>query len=83
MPEKDKITTQYSGRVKKEKVLPGSKNEHEAFVLETAEGSYRLKRIGGNPYYDDMFENYLNKEVLIEGIKKISYLQVHKIEEKS
>lgn len=83
MPGKDKITEQYTGKIKKEKVLPGSKNEHEAFVLETADGNYRLKRIGGNPYYDDLFENYLNKEVSIEGIKKISYLQVHKIQEKS
>lgn len=83
MPEKDKITERYTGKLKREKVLPGSKNEHDAFILETNEGNFRLKRIGGNPYYDDFFETYLNKEVTIDGIKKISYLQVHKIEEKS
>lgn len=72
----------FTGKVIKQVVLPGSKNEHMAHVLKAGDGVHRLKRIGSNPYYDDYFDQFIGKEVEIEGTKKISYLQVHSIKEK-
>jgi hypothetical protein len=61
---------QFKGTVVKVKVMEGSKSERTTHVLKNS-----------NPFYDDYFEKFEGKEVVMEGVKKVSYLQVKNIEE--
>jgi len=45
----------------------GSKSEHNAVYLDTGENKYRLKRIGGNPFYDETLHNLIGKTIEAEG----------------
>jgi hypothetical protein len=47
----------------------GSKSEHEGIFLETAAGeSFKLKRMGGNPFNDPELTKLLGKEVTACGV---------------
>jgi hypothetical protein len=69
----------FTGVVAKEKVMRGSKSERVTLVLKTASWELPLRRRGGDPFYDSYFEDFIGKKVKVEGVKKISYLQVHDI----
>lgn len=45
----------------------GSKSEHNAVYLDTGTEKYRLKRIGGNPFYDETLHNLVGKIIEAEG----------------
>ncbi|MCC7058462.1 MAG: hypothetical protein IT272_13700 [Chitinophagales bacterium] len=45
----------------------GSKSEHNAVYLDTGENKYRLKRRGGNPFYDESLHNLIGKTIEAEG----------------
>lgn len=45
----------------------GSKSEHNAIYLDTGEKKYRLKRRGGNPFYDETLHNLVGKTISAEG----------------
>ena len=45
----------------------GSKSEHKALYLDTGKNKYRLKRIGGNPFYDETLHNLKGKTISAEG----------------
>ena len=44
-----------------------SKSEHNAVYLDTGENKYRLKRLGGNPFFDEMLHNLIGKTIEAEG----------------
>ncbi len=69
----------FTGIVEKEPVMKGSKSEHNAHVLKTDNNTFKLRTPGGNPFHETVFDDYLGKKVTVEGIRKISYLQVHDI----
>jgi hypothetical protein len=50
---------QFKGTVVKVKVMEGSKSERTTHVLKNS-----------NPFYDDYFEKFEGKEVVMEGLKK-------------
>jgi len=71
----------FKGTVKKVAVMEGSKSERTTHVLKTTKGEFPLRLKTSNPFYDPYFEQFEDKEVRVEGVKKTSYLQVQKIEE--
>ena len=54
------------GQVRKKILYPGTKSEHEGLALVTAEGEFKLRRQGGNPFRDETLEQLEGKE--IEGV---------------
>ncbi|MES2776257.1 MAG: hypothetical protein V4722_18930 [Bacteroidota bacterium] len=71
----------FKGMVTKVKVMEGSKSERTTHVLKTTKGDFPLRLKSSNPFYDNYFEKFEGKEVDVEGVKKVSYLQVKNIEE--
>jgi len=45
----------------------GSKSEHTAVYLDTGAKKYRLKRRGGNPFFDQTLRDLIGKTILAEG----------------
>jgi hypothetical protein len=64
---KKNTTTVITGKIVKKGFARGSKSEHEAVYLETKDGSYKLKRMGGNPFRDDTLEQLVGKHVTVVG----------------
>jgi len=61
----------------KKKDLGGtSKSAHVGFVLQTKSGDIKIRREGGNPFYDDFFEKYENQNITVEGYDMEQYFLV-------
>jgi hypothetical protein len=58
---------QLSGEVVKKAFGTGSKSEREAVMLETVEGSFVLRRQGGNPFHDAELEKLVGKRIEATG----------------
>jgi hypothetical protein len=69
----DNKKTCLTGIVAKAKMGGASKSAHTGFVLQTKNGAVKLRREGGNPFYDDFFEQYENKEINAEGFDMEQY----------
>lgn len=59
--------TEISGKVTKKMFAAGSKSEHMAVCIETAEGSFVLKRMGGNPFNDPVLNAMVGKVITAVG----------------
>lgn len=44
---------EWRGTVKRKLLRRGTKSQHEALMLVTDQGEYKLRRIGGNPFWDE------------------------------
>jgi hypothetical protein len=68
-------------------VVPGhdgsSAITHLGFVLQTEKGPIKLRREGGNPFYDDFFEMYENQEISVEGYDMGQYFLVTAIDKRT
>jgi hypothetical protein len=51
------------GKVVKQPVAVGSKSDHVAVLLETADGTFKLRRRGGNPFVDPVLEKLVGSEI--------------------
>jgi len=71
-PQKTKLT----GKVEKKEMGGTSKSAHAGFVLQTKDGDIKLRREGGNPFYDDFFEKYKSKKITVEGYDMEQYFLV-------
>jgi hypothetical protein len=56
------------GRVTKRLLYSGTKSEHEGLVLLTPEGEFKIRRQGGNPFWDETIASLEGKEIEGEGI---------------
>lgn len=56
------------GHVRKRLLYTGTKSEHEGLVLLTPEGEFKLRRQGGNPFWDEKIASLEGKEIEGEGI---------------
>jgi len=74
-PKKATLT----GRVEKKELGGTSKSAHTSFVLHTKNGDIKLRREGGNPFYDDFFETYEGKNISVEGFDMGQYFLVSDI----
>ena len=45
----------------------GSKSEHPAILLETPEGTFRLRRPDGNPFRDPVLDELVGRDIAAEG----------------
>lgn len=68
--------TTLTGKVEKKDVGGTSKSAHTGFVLQTKDGDIKLRREGGNPFYDDFFEKYESKNITVEGYDMEQYFLV-------
>jgi hypothetical protein len=55
------------GKVIKKTFGKGSKSEHEAVYIDTGEQVYKLKRAGGNPFFDQALEDLVGKQITATG----------------
>lgn len=65
---KKKATIQLTGKVTSGDFSKGSKSEHIAMYLETAKGSFVLRRVGGNPFSDLTLKKLTGKTITATGI---------------
>jgi hypothetical protein len=56
------------GNVTKRLLYAGTKSEHEGLVLTTPDGDFKLRRQGGNPFWDETLAQLEGKEIEGEGI---------------
>ena len=55
------------GRVSQKRINIGSKSEHEAVVLVSQEGEFKLRRQGGHPFTDPDVLVLVGKRIRAEG----------------
>jgi hypothetical protein len=58
---------QFVGKVIKKPFAVGSKSEREAVQLDTGQGSFVLRRVGGNPLSDPELDKLVGKTIRCEG----------------
>ncbi len=56
------------GTVTRRPYAMGSKSEHEAVMLVTDDGEFRLRRKGGNPFSDPSLDRLVGKHIEAEGV---------------
>ncbi len=69
-----------SGKVVLKKFGAGSKSEHDAIWLECPQGSFVLRRQGGNPFYDPELHKLIGRQVTATGVISQSLFLVSEIE---
>lgn len=57
-----------SGQVVKHLTAKGSKSERQATFLETEDGTYVLRRRGGNPFFDPVIEELVGRTIHCKGV---------------
>jgi hypothetical protein len=60
---------EFVGKVDKKLFGAGSKSEHDAIMLETTEGAFVLRRVGGNPFSDPQVDQLLGKTIRCQAEK--------------
>jgi len=61
-------TVELQGQVIQHLTAKGSKSERKAVFLETSEGSFVLRRRGGNPFGDQVLQELVGKTLHVKGI---------------
>jgi hypothetical protein len=59
---------EYAGQVVKKRFAVGSKSEHDAVMLVTDSGEYKLRRQGGNPFQDPELDKLVGHFIRCEGV---------------
>ena len=59
---------EFEGRVIQHLTAVGSKSERKGVFLETPEGSFVLRRRGGNPFVDPVLQELVGKTLHVKGI---------------
>jgi|GEM_PF-640754 len=57
-----------NGTVFLKKTSQGSKSEHTAVFLKTDKGDFALRKLGGNPFYDDSLHQLAGKDITAKGV---------------
>ena len=66
------------GVVQKKRLWSGTKSEHDGFVLITEDGEYKLRRQGGNPFYDAALEPLVGLRIRCDGlIREQQIIMIH------
>lgn len=79
--DKENSETELTGKVILKTFGEGSKSEHEAVYLETANGSYVLRRHGGNPFNDPFLFKLEGKKITARGVLNKYVLLAKEIKE--
>ena len=67
-------TQEYTGKVIKEIVSPGSKSERLAVQLDTGDQKLLLRRKGGHPFHDEVMDALVGQRIKCQGVRKGSHL---------
>ena len=67
-PKKRKTDLTISGVVVQKPFARGTKSEHEAIYIHCGDHEYVLRRINGNPFFDEILHSYKGKEVTVRGV---------------
>jgi hypothetical protein len=59
---------EFEGQVTQHLTAKGSKSERQAVFLDTTEGSFVLRRRGGNPFVDPVLQQLVGKTLHVKGI---------------
>lgn len=68
------------GDVVRKRINIGSKNEHEATVLVTGDGEFKLRRKAGHPFSDPEVDRLVGKRVRVEGFVSASQFIMERYE---
>jgi hypothetical protein len=79
MSADDPQKTILTGKVEKKDMGGTSKSAHMGFVLQTKDGDVKLRREGGNPFYDNFFEKYEGRNIAVQGFDMGQYFLVSDI----
>ncbi len=60
-------TKHFEGRVLLRPEATGTKSEHDAIVLETRQGTFLLRRVGGSAYRDPELVKLINRQISCLG----------------
>lgn len=66
-PKTNKDDIELTGTVIQKNFAGGSKSEHNAVYLETADATYQLRRLGGNPFSDPELKKLVGQKVIVAG----------------
>ncbi len=55
------------GEVFQKRYAPGSKSDHNAVMIRTADGEFKLRREGGNPFRDPTLDALVGKRIQAEA----------------
>lgn len=69
-----------NGIIIKKKLGGTSKSSHTGFILKTESEEIKLRRRGGNPFYDEYFEVYENIPVSVVGIRSANTFLITRIQ---
>ncbi len=58
---------EWRGTVKRKLIRKGTKSEHQALVLVTDQGEYKLRRAGGNPFHDEALDGLEGHSIRCSG----------------
>jgi hypothetical protein len=58
----------FRGRVTKKVLYSGTKSEHEAIILTTMQGEFKLRRKGENAFMDEALVSLIGKEIEGDGV---------------
>jgi len=58
---------EWRGTVKRKLIRRGTKSEHQALVLVTPEAEYKLRRSGGNPFWDETLAELEDRQIRCTG----------------
>ena len=61
------VIEKLSGEVRKERIGVGSKSEHDAVMLLTDDGRFRLQRKNANPFDDPKLDGLVGKRIEARG----------------
>ena len=59
----------------------GSKSEHDAVCLQTIGGTFVLRRVGGNPFNDEVLRDLVGKRITSHGRVKGPYFMMDDFKE--
>lgn len=57
----------FRGHVRRKEIRSGTKSRHTALMLVTQDAEYKLRRPGGNPFWDEVLAEMEDKEIEAEG----------------
>lgn len=75
------LPCELTGEVIVKPFATGSKSEHDAVFIQSAEGTFLLRKQGGNPFYDPMLQQFVGKQVKVKGLLDRNLFLAKEIEE--
>ena len=75
------IQVELTGSVVVKAFAEGSKSEHDAVCLQTIEGTFVLRRVGGNPFNDEVLRDLVGKSITSHGRIKGPYFIMNDFKE--